>query len=1043
VFQTLKEQINSLKLVLLTLFYDFWPWLIQINYKMKTKFNGILTLLLAFVVQLTFAQEKTISGTVVDETNMPLPGATVVIKGTTTGASTDIDGKYTINANTGDVLTFSYVGYSEQSATIGSETTIDIALSLDNSLEEVVVTAIGVKRKQDEITTANQVVKAEELTQASNPDVVQSLAGKVSGLQINTTSNGLNPNTTITLRGTRSISGNNSALVVIDNIVSTSGILSSLDPNTIESVNVIKGANGAALYGELGSAGVIIVTTKKGSKNNEKFTVEVKSSATFEEIAYLPETQNRYGQGWSGELDWTDQGSWGPEYDGSSQVIGIPYPGANDWKFSAYEHIEDNIKPFFQTGTNYQNSVSIASGTLDTGYVNLSILRQDIEGIIPNNSRSKNNFSLTTGKKAGKFSLQAVARYTEDKNDQVNGNLYRDLSNTPSNIDIERFNSGNNADHWTLYADSPYWLLENDRSEGRTKIYDFSADIKYDFNEHINVILRSSVRNTNSTSESYTNEYLDLLNINDTERGIRSNYSKSLNDDRRIYTDFLVNFDYNLTDDITFKSNVGLNATDRRFQSLFAGGNDLRLENFYDLSNISNVVQYGESKLRKRTAGVFAQIDLGYKDYLFLNATGRNDWNSVLPTDNNSFFYPSVGVAFVATKAFPSLKGKILNKAKFSGSWVKTGNASALGSHTINYVAPQAGGQPYFLTPVNSFLLETSTVDPNIKNEFITSTEFNANLEFLKRRITLDGSISFGENKDQLLNITSSAATGFTSSLINVGETKTNGIEIDLGFTPIKTDDFEWNGAVGYSAYKTTVEKVTDQSDIVNTAGGLSAVVGEEFPVIRGTAYTRDDEGRVVLDAAGNPIRSSSLEILGKTTPDYILNFSTSFRYKNLRLSAVADYRTGHVFRSGVKQQLSYQGRTIESAEGGRRPFLYPNSTIDGSGVTNTSVLTGSSNANGAMRYYQNNYDFFDENFIVDASAFKLREVSLNYDLPSKFASSLNMSRFTIGASARNILTILPKDNRDYNDPEFGNGVSSYNFTPPTQFYTFMVNIAF
>jgi TonB-dependent SusC/RagA subfamily outer membrane receptor len=251
-------------------------------------------------VQLTFAQEQTISGVVSDENGLPLPAATVLGKGTSNGTSTDFDGNYSITANIGDVLQFSYVGYSTVEAQIGESKTISLALSPDNTLEEVVITALGIERKPDEITTSTQNVKAEELTQAKNPDIVSSLAGKVSGLQINQTSNGIGSDTRIVLRGNRSITGNNEALVVIDGVISSAGFLSSLNPDSIESVNVIKGANGAALYGSAGSNGALIVTTKKGSKS-EKFTVQVQSTATFESVSYLPERQTKYGQGWFGQ----------------------------------------------------------------------------------------------------------------------------------------------------------------------------------------------------------------------------------------------------------------------------------------------------------------------------------------------------------------------------------------------------------------------------------------------------------------------------------------------------------------------------------------------------------------------------------------------------------------------------------------------------------------------------------------------------------------------------------------------------------------------
>ncbi len=1017
---------------------------------MKLKFNGFLVLFLVLVAQITCAQERAVSGTVTDNTGLPLPGVSVLVKGTKSGTQTDFDGKYSIKATPSQVLVFTYLGMKTQEIT-ASAVELNVKMKDDSmELENIVVTAVGIKRKSDEITTSNQVVKTKELTQASNPNVIQSLAGKVSGLQINTTSTGLNPNTSIILRGAKSISGNNEALVVIDNIISSASVLSSIDPNAIESINVIKGANGAALYGERGATGVIIVTTKKGTKS-EKMSVDFSTSVTTETIDYLPETQNRYGQGWQGDFDWTDQGSWGPEYDGSQQVIGIPFPSITDWRLSPYEHIEDNIKPFFNTGINLQNSLTIAAGNTEDGYISLNLNRQDFKGVIPSDVRAKNFINLSVGKKIGKFTLSSIARYSNDKTTRVNGDTYAAVSNTPGNIPVERFNSRDNGDHWTLYADSPYWKLNNDRTDANNNISELMGEVQYSLNKNIDFVLRSSVRNTTGNTSSFTNEYRDLLQLTGTDRKIRSFYSQANTNRRVIYTDFLVNFDYNLTEKVTFKSNLGLNATDDKFNSVGSSGRDLSIIGYYDLDNISNVQNPGEFKSRQKTTGIFGQVDLGYNDYLFLNLTGRNDWNSALKIANEkstSFFYPSAGISFIPTKAFEGLKGNILNRAKLSASYVKVGNASALAPHSINNTGVKAPGYPYFLTPLNSFILGTSIVDQDIKNEFIKSSEFNINLEFFKRqvpRLTLDAALTFSKNENQLLNTTVSSTTGVGNALINVGETKSKALEIDLGFTPFKTENFEWNGRVSYSTYKTTVEKVTDDSDIVGSGTpGIYAVEGQEFPVIRGYGYTRDEEGRVVLDTDGNPVRESQLKILGKTTPDYILNFSTEFKYKNFSLSAVADYRTGHVFYSGVADQINGVGRSIESAEGGRKPFIYPNSTIQGSNATNTTVTTGGDGSSADFQsYVTDNYGYFDENFVLDASAFKLREVALNYEFSRKIISKFGFSRFNIGVSGRNLLTVLPKANRNYNDPETGNGLAGYSFTPPTKFYTFSINLTF
>ncbi|PHS03770.1 MAG: hypothetical protein COA88_15040 [Kordia sp.] len=1026
---------------------------------MKTKFNGILTLLLAFVVQLTFAQEKTISGTVVDETNMPLPGATVVIKGTTTGAATDFDGKYSINANVGDILSYSYAGYLNQDIPIGVSNTIDVTLEPD-SLDEVVITALGIKRKPDEITTSNQVVKADELTQAQNPDVVQGLAGKVSGLQINTISTGMNPTTKILLRGTRSITGNNEALVVIDGAIASATLLSNLDPNTVESVNVMKGANGAALYGSEGSNGVIIVTTKKGNKNGDKFTVNVTSSVTFESIAFLPTIQDRFGSGWDGEYDPNENTSWGPEYNGASMPSGTTNTfNGGDYEFQNYSFIKDHIKPFYNTGVTYQNGVSLVSGDKN-GYMNLSVNKQNTEGITPGDKYHKEFFSIGAGKTAGKLSISANITYvTNESKNYGGGNVYADLMEAPANIDITNpvWAAGNNEHNWTLYSENPYWSLKNRRNNTQNNRFSGVIDLLYTINDNISFKTLASIKFTERSRTRYVNAFTDLRKEGFHDRTVTSEYKTSNQNYRDIYTDYILNFDYMLTDDISFKSNLGWNIRDIESKRLGTSGEDLFIEGFYNIASpngSSNFVDdglIGDQRTKQRSYAGYVNLDLGYKNYLYLNATGRNDWTSKLEKGNNSFFYPSVGLSFIPTKAFPSIKGKILRKAKLSGSWVKVGSVN-IDVHKLSATYTQPAGYP--LNGQNTFVSSVSLAQKGLEPEFITSTEFNVNLEFLKgSRITLDGSIYNSSNKNQILESSTSYTSGVINSLVNIGKSESKGFEIDLGFTPIKTDNIIWTNRIGYSTTKTKVVTINEDNDFLQVDEylangiGLFAQVGEEFPIIKGTGYQRDDSGSIMLDVNGNPMRTENFIKLGKTTPDYIINYSTSFRYKNLNLNIVADYRTGHQYFSGVAQSMAYNGQTIESAEGGRHPFLFPNTVVEtssGSGVfePNTATLTGGPVFGNFHKYYRDHYRRNSENFIYDATALKLREVSLSYTVNKKHLEKLFISDIKIGVSGRNLLMWLPKENR-YSDPELGDGLGFYSTNPSTRSYSFNVNLKF
>ncbi|WP_188375197.1 SusC/RagA family TonB-linked outer membrane protein [Winogradskyella haliclonae] len=1036
---------------------------------MKTNFTRIFILLFSLVFQFSNAQEKEISGTVTDVSGVPILGVNVLIKNTTTGTQTDFDGNYTINAKTGDIIVFSYLGMKTQEITVSESTRIDVKMEEDSeALEEVVITAVGIKRKPDEITTAYENVKANEIVAANNPDAVQALAGKVSGLQINTTNTGVNPNTDIILRGTRSLSGSNSALVVIDNVISTANTLSDLDPEVIESINVLKGPNGAALYGSRGGNGVIVVTTKKGERNQGKLNITYTGTVTFEDIAFLPNLQDRYGKGYWGEIDAFDQGSWGPEYDGSLQPVGLPFPTVNDFRTGTYEFIEDNMDRFFQTGLTTQSTISLSGGDRD-GYFSLTANRRDTEGIIERDDFTKDFFSLSAGKTFGKFKVSGIARFTNENQSvassifdgtgtQSLSGVYSNLAQIPSDVDPRVFSSGDNGDHWTAFGNSPYWVRDNQRSNSDSKRSDLSAEISYQFNDNISTVLRSNVVTFRNDRVRYNNDYIANYTITGDARDIQSSLSVLKSNSTRLYTDLITNFNYQLTDDIELKSLIGFNATQRESSFLQTYGEQLTLPGLYTVDNISTgtVVTDGNTKYSQQA--VFANIDLSYKDFLFLNLTGRQEWDSRLQSPGRDingidFFYWSAGAAFIPTKAFPEIKSDFLHKAKFSTGYVRVANISALDEHDLFDTGFRPASFP-FPSGINSFIIPSSTFDANIEPEFINTFEANLNLELLKRggipRITLDGSYSFYTNDNQILNASVSSATSVSSAGVNVGQTETNAFELDLGLTPIKTDDLEVNLNFGYASQRTVATKITEDSDIIGSGSpGIYAIRGQEFPLIRGSAYERDDQGRVLLNSDGSPQVATDLKVLGRTTPDYILNFGGQIKYKGFTLSATADYRTGHVFYSGIYNNLTGQGRSFITAENGRGHFIFPNSSVAGSGVTNTTVLTGPSYG-GPTPYAQyqsfvqsGDFTGVDENFVLDATAFKLREVSLSYVFPSKWLENTFINGLSIGVSGRNLLVVLPKENRGYNDPEIGSGIGGYAQTPPTKFYNFNVKLNF
>ncbi|MCY1217010.1 TonB-linked outer membrane protein, SusC/RagA family [compost metagenome] len=431
-----------------------------------------------------------------------------------------------------------------------------------------------------------------------------------------------------------------------------------------------------------------------------------------------------------------------------------------------------------------------------------------------------------------------------------------------------------------------------------------------------------------------------------------------------------------------------------------------------------------------------------------MNVTGRNDWSSALIKENNSFFYPSYGVSFIPTSAFPELKGNVLTFAKVTASYTKVGNSTSAYANQNTYI--RSVGFPY--GDLTSFNLSNTVALANLKPEFTTSKEFDLNLEFFKKRISLDASYYISNSTDQIINAAASSSSGATRALLNAGELQTKGFELDLGFTPIQTEDWNWDLRVSYSAPKTEVKSLLPGVNELSLGGfttaGVYAVVGEEYPIIKGTAYERDDQGRVIIDqATGNPIQSSALKNLGKTTPDYIVGLSTNLNYKGFRLSAVFDYRTGHVFYNEIGQMLDFTGSSVQSAQSGRLPFVFPNSSYQsapGVYTPNTSITTSS----GGQPFWDSVYSNISENYVVDATAFKCREIAFSYTFSKKMLDNSPFEGITIGANARNVFMILPKANR-YTDPEFGFttgnavGVGSVDEVPPTRTYGFNVTLTF
>jgi TonB-linked SusC/RagA family outer membrane protein len=1005
-------------------------------------------------MQFSFAQEKTVTG-VVSDADGALPGANVVVLGTTRSAQTDVDGKYAIKAKAGETLVFSFIGLQDKSVKVGASNTVNAKLESEaQKLDEVLITGgLGIRKKKEALVSSQQVVKAQELTQAANPNVVQSLVGKVSGLQINTTNSSVTGSSSVVLRGTRSLTGSNEALVVIDDVISSLGVLQALAPETVESVNVIKGAQGGALYGVRGSNGVIVVTTKKGTKSG-KPQISFTSSYDFQEIAYIPERQTKYGQGWNGQHVSYENGGWGAEMDGVLRPVGL-LQADGTYIMSPYSPIKDNIKQFFNNGSILQNNIDFSVGNAE-GYAFISANKQKTEFVVDGDALDRSTFLFRGGKTLGKWKVGGIATYISSSTQTTSSTLYTDLLQTATNIPVGRFSSPFNQYHWTSYYNSPYWLRENVRNLNRANTANLTATLNYTMNKHISFDYRANVVLGSSNFRGHVNGYTDLLKVGGGDQTIISSFDTNNQSSRQIYADFITNFKYDLTKDVGLSANVGHNVTDIYSDFTSVGGDNLTIPGFYNISNITGDPRRSNGYTRQRGFALFANVDLNYKDYLYMNLTSRADWTSVLSKEERRLFYPSAGISFIPTKAFDALKDKKgLSSSKVAVSIVKVGNGN-VAPYAVQNTFNQGIGYPF--NTLNSFVQNTAITDPAIRPEYSVTKELIVNLGFLQDRITLEGAVYRADNSDLITRASASFASGVTSLQGNVGKTVTDGLEIDLGISNKEGAALKWNARFSYATNKTVVKSIAPGIDELNLQSnadvGIFAQVGEEFPLIKGTAYERDENGLVIIDATtGNPLQTAGFKILGKSTPDYILGFNASVEYKGIRLAGVFDYRTGHQFWAGTKDWLSWSGHLVESAQNGRRGFVFPNSVVTtgtpGVYAPNTNTITGGTTYTDYLNYFSNEYRDVSENYVLDATAFKCRELTLSYSLPSNILKDTGLGAVTFGVNARNLFTILPKENRGYHDPETSNttgnaqGLALNSQYPVTRTFGFSLNVTF
>jgi TonB-linked SusC/RagA family outer membrane protein len=1057
-------------------------------------------LLLCFVlagVQLLQAQNVTIKGTVASkEDGAPIPGVSIVVKGTTIGTITDFDGKYSLNVPENTVsLIFSFVGMKTMEVPIEGRTSIDVTLESDvQDLNEVVITAYGIKRASRELGYATAKVDNEEITAAGATNVVNGLTGKVSGLQINTVNNGVNPDTRITLRGNRHFLASNQALVVLDGVPVSATFLNSINPNDIESVNVLKGASASALYGNDASNGVLIVSTKKGGK--QKPTVKYSNTTTFERISYLPELQTKFGSGsgeslsnadnnytmWIGPDRNTDPYTsyenqcYGPLYNGQMVILGGKLVDGS-YQMVPYSAIKDQKKNFFQTGVTNQNDISFRGGDDKNSFY---VSAQDVNttGTIPDDKNRRTGFRIQGGKTYGIFNADVTMGYTQTNTNVSWGDMYQqrgvywNVLNTPAHVPLTKYKDIVNNPFATVdgyfnaYYPNPYWQIAHSRQITKrndllgSMLLSVQAAPWLEFNNRTGVVYYN--KNYNAyRDEAIYNAYSQSDPWSQGHMGTSSPYAGestySMETSIILTNDFLaiVKHDFG---QLSAKVILGGSLYTNRNDYMSVGASALVIPELYNISNRIGEPVSSQRTLERRSLGAFVDGTFGFKNYAFLHVSGRNDWDSRLVKENRSFFYPGADLSLVLSDMIPALKdGQMISFLKLRGGVSKTGQVSLANWYgTVpSYVA--ATGFPYGSNV--SFNLNTTLSNPKLRPEITKEIEAGFEIGFVSNRIHLEGNLFKSNTIDQTIPAAISSTTGFYKALINAGELETKGIETDLRFTPLLAlGDVSWNMTLNYSYNMSKVISIfpgLDELFIQDAAGNFSAsyaVKGEQFPLIKTTDVKRDPQGRMIVDAVtGLPKKDEAIKNQGHANPNHILGIVNTFNYKGFGLNIVAEYRSGNVISEMVGNALDFTGVSDHSTLNGRQPFVIPNSVIETSpGVytPNTDVLVR--DASRAF-WVSSDYHTTDAAYVVSAAFWKLREVALSYDIPVKqIYGGKILQAAQISVVGRNLLMWRPKTNV-WTDPEFNTsdptsnaiGYTNEDQTPPTRILGFSVKLTF
>lgn len=1046
---------------------------------MKKLLLASLCFLLLCLTQV-YAQNRTVTGTVTaKDDGLPIPGVSVKVKGTSNGTQTNAAGKFSLSVPNGATLTFSFIGYTGQEVGTGVKSSFDVVLvSSSKQLGEVVIQgAFGVQKQSRQVGYAATTVDSKLLTESKVTNIANGLTGKVAGLQINTVNNGVNPDTRIVLRGNRSINGNNQALIVVDGTPVGSNFLNQINPNDIDNVTVLKGAGAAAIYGSEGSNGVLLVTTKRGTGAP---SITYSNATQIENFSYFPKLQRQFGggagevidpnTGFYGYVPYENQ-SYGPAFDGSTVQLGVPVADGSVQHVTYSSTGKDPRLAFFDTGLTEQNDISYASGDANSSFY---VSAQDVytKGVVPNDRNRRTGIRVAAMKKIGAFTTDYSIGYTQTNTNVAGGDyfqgrgVYWNVLNQQADVSLRNYQDLNDKfsdvnGFYNAYYPNPYWQTVYSRQITRkdalvgnvsikiapTKWFDATYKVSTSYGwEQYEATNAQVTFSPYAISDPYkTSNIAGQVKFKPGSVADVSAFGDGGTGYSRLQGDLLLNFHHKIGD---FSGSLLLgNSTYTKYASfLSTGSNNLLIDNFYNIAYRTGEPLASTGKLRQNLTGVFGDLNIGYKDWAFLELTGRNDWSSLLASANRSFFYPSAKVVVVLTDAIPALKqNNILSYAKVRGSISKVGQVDINPYSLLNTFATTAGA-PFGSTPAVS--LSSQLNNPNLKPELSNEKEVGLELGFFGDRLYVASTYYDTHTKNQTFPVQISPASGYSSAVQNLGELQNTGWEFEVKGSPVvKAGSFSWDLGFNLSLLQNKVLSLqpgTNSFQLTYNSGGASnsyAIVGKPFPYIQGSDLVRNPAGQVIIDAnTGLPSLTAGVVPLGNAAPKSVLGITTSFKYKFITLSAVAEYRGGYFINNIVGQALNFTGTSAVTASAGRQRFIYPNSVIQtapNTFVPNTSISIPDGNTGfwTSSAYYN-----ATSTYVNNAAFWKLREVALNFDLTRFVKKQHIVKGLQFGLVGRNLLLFRPKSN-PWTDPEYSIdnsnavGTTNENQTPPTRLY--------